>query len=150
MKRPFVALALAAGSMLAAAQTSHTPPTPVQMAEHEVHRYTDLLSLTAAQQEQATTIFTDAAASRATLYPEQQSAHKALDASILTGDAATIAQSATTLGQIEGEITSARALAEAKLYKILTTDQQTTFASSLQRGPGRGFERSGPGGPPPQ
>ena len=158
MKRMLAVLALAAGAALALAQTARTPPTPAQMAQHEVQRYTDLLSLTTAQQEQATTLFTDAAASEASLHTEQQSAHKALDASILTGDAATIAQSATTLGQIEGEMTSTRALAEAKFYKILNPDQQTTFASSLQRGPGRGpghgpgrgFEHGGPDGPPPQ
>src|ERR1700743_1981597 len=46
----FAALAL---SPIAQAQTAplqpHTPPTPAVMAQHEVQRYTTLLSLTSAQ-----------------------------------------------------------------------------------------------------
>ena len=55
---------------MAQAQTPpHTPPTPAAMAQHEVQRYTTLLSLTPAQVEQATTFFTTEATARRTHEP---------------------------------------------------------------------------------
>jgi Spy/CpxP family protein refolding chaperone len=146
MKQIIAALALSAGIAVASAQ--HTPPTPAQMAQHEVERYTDRLSLTSDQQQQATTIFTAAAASVASLHEQQRAAHEALKAAITSGDTAAIPQQANTLGQIETEMTTAHATAEAKFYKLLTADQQAKFAQSLDRPWGRG--PGGPGGPPPE
>ncbi len=149
MKYIIAALALSAGIAVATAQ--HTPPTPAQMAQHEVERYTDRLSLTGDQQQQATTIFTAAAASEASLHEQQRAAHEALKTAITSGDTAAITQQATTLGQIETEMTTSHALAAAKFYKILTADQQTKFAHTLDRPMGRGpGGPGGPGGPEPE
>jgi len=128
-----------------------TPPTPAEMAQHEVERYTDRLSLTSDQQQQATTIFTAAAASEASLHEQQRAAHEALKTAITSGDTAAITAQAATLGQIETEMTTSHALAAAKFYKLLTADQQTKFARSLDRPMGRGpGGPGGPGGPEPE
>lgn len=148
MKHILALVTLAAAIPFASAQSAHTPPTPAQMAQHEVEHYTSALSLTSDQQEQATTIFTAAAASESTLREQQRTARQALETSITSGDAATIGQAATTIGQIEGEMTSARALAQAKLYKLLNSEQQAKFAGMMQRPMGRG-DFGGHGGPPP-
>jgi Spy/CpxP family protein refolding chaperone len=152
MKHTVIALAMAAAVATATAQSAHTPPTPAQMAQHEVEHYTERLSLTSAQQQEATTIFTAVATSESALRTEEHTAHTALAASIVSGDTATISQAAATLGNIEAERTSAHALAEAKLYKLLTPEQQTSFAAMLNhpmgRGPGPDMGRHG--GPPPQ
>ncbi len=145
MKPIFAILAMAAAVTSASAQSG--APTAAQMAQHEVQHYTERLSLTSAQQEEATTIFTAAAASESTMREQQHTAHTALAAAIVSGDTATIGQAATMLGTLEGEMTTARALAEAKLYKILTADQQTTYAAMLTRPMRRGA--GGPGGSPP-
>jgi Spy/CpxP family protein refolding chaperone len=149
MKHIVIALTMAAAVATAPAQSAHTPPTPAQMAEHEVQHYAEQLSLTSAQQQEATTIFTAAATSESTLRTEQHTAHTALAASIVSGDTATIGQAATMVGTLEGELTSAHALAEAKLYKLLTPEPQTTFAAMLNHPMGRG-PGMGRGGPPPQ
>ena len=151
MKHILALITLAAAIPIASAQSAHTPPTPAQMAQHEVEHYTSQLSLTTEQQEQATTIFTAAAASEASLREQQRTAHQALEAAITGGETATISQAATTIGQLEGEMTSARALAQAKLYKMLNADQQAKFTSMMQHPMGRGDwgGHGGPGGPPP-
>lgn len=138
MKSAFAILVLAAAATAASAQ--YGPPTAAQMAQHEVQRYTAQLSLTSAQQEEATTIFTAAAAAESTLREQQHTARTALAAAIVSGDTATIGQAATMMGTLEGEMTSSRSLAEAKLYKMLTAEQQTRFAAMLEHpmGPGRG------------
>ena len=60
MKSTLALLAVLGLLPMAQAQTppAHTPPTPAAIAQHQVQRYTTLLSLSANQVEQATTIFT--------------------------------------------------------------------------------------------
>jgi Spy/CpxP family protein refolding chaperone len=97
------------------------------MAQHEVQRYTTLLSLTTAQAEQATTFFTTEAAARQNSRASEHTAHQAMDAAIKANDTATIQSTATTLGQMEGEMIAAHGLARAQFYAILTADQKTKF-----------------------
>ena len=49
------------------AQAQRTPPTPEEMAQHEVTRFTTLLSLNYQQTANATSIFTAAATTESTL-----------------------------------------------------------------------------------
>ena len=89
---------------MAQAQTPpHTPPTPAAMAQHQVQRYTTLLSLTPAQVEQATTIFTTEATAQQNSRASERAAHQAMEAAIKSNDTATIQSTATTLGQMKGE-----------------------------------------------
>lgn len=128
---------------IALAQTPpHTPPTPAAMAQHEIQRYTTLLSLTPAQVEQATTFFTAEATARQNSWASEHTAHQALEAAIKSNDTATIQSTATTLGQMEGEMLAAHALARAQFYAILSADQKTKFGElekeHMMGGPGRG------------
>jgi Spy/CpxP family protein refolding chaperone len=146
MKYPISLIAGLALLPIFQAQAQRTPPTPEEMAQHEVSRYTTLLSLNSQQAADATSIFTAAATTESTLRTNERTTHQTLQAAIKTDDAAAIQQAATSLGQINGEMTAARALAQAKFYATLTSDQKTKF-DELDRG----FhgEHGRPAGPPP-
>src|ERR1035438_9708877 len=122
-------LAAAFTAALVSAQTAgsgtHTPPTPAQMAQHRVQFLTTLLSLTADQQTQATTIFTNAATANATIHTSLKTAHTSLQTAIQNNDTATIDQTATAIGNLEGQSTATQAKADAAFYSILTADQKT-------------------------
>ena len=144
MKYP---ISLIAGlALLPVLQAQRTPPTPEQMAQREVSRYTTLLSLNSQQETEATAIFTAAAGTESTLHATERTTHQTLQTAVTANDTAAIEQAATSLGQISGEMTAARALAQAKFYATLTADQKTKFAA-LEHG----FhgEHGGPSGPPP-
>jgi Spy/CpxP family protein refolding chaperone len=129
---------LALGALLgllpmAQAQTPpHTPPTPAAMAQHEVQRYTTLLTLTPAQVEQATTFFTAEATARQNSRSSEHAAHQALETAIKSNDTATIQSTANALSQIESEALVAHSLARAQFYAILTADQKTKFGELEQ------------------
>lgn len=142
MKYSLVLLAGLGLFQMAQAQTPHTPPSPAQMAQHEVQHYTTLLSLNSAQVDQATTFFTAEATSRGNARATERAAHQALEAAIKANDTATIKSTAATLGQMTGEMMAAHALAEAQFYAILDTDQKSKFTElehqHMMGGPGRG------------
>ena len=106
----------------------HTPPTPAIMAQHQVERYTTLLSLTPAQAGQATTLFTTEATARQSARTSERTAHQALEAAIKANDTATIQSTAATLGQMETENLTSHAMARAQFYAILTADQKSKLA----------------------
>jgi Spy/CpxP family protein refolding chaperone len=140
-----LALVAALGLLpMAQAQTppTHTPPSPASIAQHEVQRYTTLLSLTSTQVEQATTIFTTEATARQNSWASEKAAHQTLETAIKNNDTATIQSTAATLGQMQGEQLAAHASAQAQFYAILTADQKTKFGELEQEhmmgGPGRG------------
>jgi Spy/CpxP family protein refolding chaperone len=127
------------------AQGPGTPPTPADMVAHQVERLTTLLTLTAAQQAQATTIFTAEVTAASTVQTSLKTAHTALNAAVLKNDTATINAQATQIGTLTTQLTAAHANAQAAFYLILTPDQQTKYATVLSRGNGRGFGGPGPG-----
>src|SRR6202034_2665665 len=106
--------------MAQAQTTPHTPPTPAMIAQHQVQRYSTLLTLNANQVEQATTIFTTEAATAQNARTTEHAAHQALEAAIKANDTATIQSTSTTLGQMEGEMLAAHAAAQAQFYATLT------------------------------
>src|ERR1700678_4440744 len=116
MKRSLALAAVLGLITMAQAQTTptHTPPSPATIAQHEVQRYTTLLTLTPAQVEQATTIFTTEATARQNSRASERAAHQAMEAAIKSNDTATIQSTSTTLGQMTGEATAAHALARAQ------------------------------------
>jgi Spy/CpxP family protein refolding chaperone len=129
MKRS-LALAVVLGLVtMAQAQTppTHTPPSPATMAQHQVQRYTTLLTLTPAQVEQATTYFTAEATAHQNARASEHTAHQAMEAAIKANDAAVIQSTAATLGQMSGEMMAAHAVAQAQFYAILNADQKTKF-----------------------
>jgi Spy/CpxP family protein refolding chaperone len=114
---------------MAQAQTSpHTPPTPAMIAQHQVQRYSTLLTLNANQVEQATTIFTTEATTAQNSRTTEHAAHQAMETAIKGNDTAAIQSTSATLGQISGERENAHALARAQFYAILTADQKTKYS----------------------
>jgi Spy/CpxP family protein refolding chaperone len=129
------------------AQGPPTPPDPATRAEHQVKRLTTLLSLSTAQQQQATTIFTDAAKAEMALHQQLRSAHQNLGAAVKANNAATIDQVATTLGNLMAQSISTQAKAQAAFYQILSPEQQQKLSELQSEGPGfgGGFGFGGPG-----
>jgi Spy/CpxP family protein refolding chaperone len=129
MKRSLALAAVLGLVTMAQAQTTptHTPPSPATIAQHEVQRYTTLLTLTPAQVEQATTYFTAEATARQNARASERTAHQALEAAIKANDSATIQSTSATLGQMSAEGIAAHAAARAQFYAILTADQKTKY-----------------------
>lgn len=137
-----IASLFAASSVFA--QGMHAPPDPAAMAQRRIAHLTTLLTLTGAQQQQATNIFTNSATADATVRTNLQTAHTALADAIKKNDTAGIDRAATTIGNLTAQLTSTDAKADAAFYLILTPDQQTKLASLKERR-GHGMF-GGPGG----
>lgn len=151
MKRTLTILLLnaAVATSLILAQGRGTPPTPAEMVARRVTFLTNQLSLTASQQQQATTIFTDAATAGTALRESLRTAHQTLSDAVKANDTATIDRSAATIGNLTSQQTSIDAKAQAAFYQILTPDQRTKLSESRgPGGPGRGPEGFGPRGGP--
>jgi Spy/CpxP family protein refolding chaperone len=147
-KRLFKPLALLSvcASFVFAQGPGGGPPTAAEMVSRQVEHLTTQLTLTSAQQTQATSIFTASQTSIATLQTSMRTARTALQAAIPKNDMATITNEATQIGNLTAQVTADQAKAEAAFYLILTADQQTKYAAALANGGGRGGF-GGPGGP---
>jgi Spy/CpxP family protein refolding chaperone len=139
-----VLIASILAASFAFAQNTHTPPDPATVAQRRVARYTTILTLTTAQQQQATNIFTNSATAGATLHTNLKTARQALSDAVKKNDTAGIDSAATTLGSLTAQFASTEGKADAAFYQILTPDQQTKLAALGGHG-GRGM-RGGPGG----
>ena len=120
--------------------TSATPPTAAQVVSNLVARLTALLTLTTAQQTQATTIFTNEQAAVSALSASMQTAHTALQTAIKSNDQTGIVTQATQIGALTTQQVEDSAKASAAFYAILTPDQQTKYSELHAVGIG------GPGG----
>jgi Spy/CpxP family protein refolding chaperone len=131
------------------ALTSSTPPDPATIVANQVARLTSLLTLTTAQQSQATTIFTNALNAITPLQTTINTDYTSLQTAVKSNATATIDQLASAIGTAQGQIISIQNKADAAFYAILTADQQSKLGQThFLDGPGLGFGR-GPGGPPP-
>jgi len=135
-------LMLACAASLMSAQ-SHTPRTPAAMAQHRVSYLTTLLSLTPEQQQQATTIYANAATSAQSLHSEMKAARQGLQAAIQKNDSAAINQFSATIGSLVAKQTLAEATAKAALYQTLNADQQSKLTQLESQHHGMGFARGG-------
>lgn len=145
---------LCCGLAYAQTSTAPTPPTPAEMASHQVQRLTEFLSLSTEEQAEATTLYTAAETAVANDRSSMEAARAALVSAIESNDASAISSAATQIGTLMAQQQQAIATAEAGLYKVLNSDQQTKFKTLLSRGPGGfgppgGPHGPGPGGPPP-
>ncbi len=147
---------LALTSLFSYAQLQN-PPDPAERIQHRVSFLSKHLSLTAAQQQQATTIFTDAMAAEKSVFGQIRTAHDSLKAAVEKNDTAAIDQLAGTIGNLTTQLTAAHAKADAAFYLVLTPDQHSKFTQMEGQGPGPGMGmgrgmghgHGGPGGPPP-
>jgi Spy/CpxP family protein refolding chaperone len=131
------------------AQRSGTPPTPAEMIANRVARLTTLLSLTTAQQAQATTIFTNQQTAESSLVSSMQAARTALKTAVQANDLTGIVTQATQIGSLTAQQVEIQAKAEAAFYAILTADQQTKYNQRPFGGPGGPRGGGGFGGPGP-
>ncbi len=113
--------------------------------QHRVEMLTDVLSLTATQQQQATTIFTNAENAETAVHQSMKTAHQSLQGAIQANDTATIDQIAATIGSLTAQISATDAKANAALYQVLTPDQQAKF--NKMEGGARVFFFAGAPGP---
>jgi Spy/CpxP family protein refolding chaperone len=144
---------LALASVFAAAQ-HRNPPDPAKMAQRHLSFLTTQLSLTQQQQQQASTIFSEAANNAKATHDQMRTAHDSLKAAIQKNDSAGIEQAANTIGNLTTQMITAHAKAQAAFFQTLTPDQQTKMneIEAQHHGMGmhrHGFGHGGPGGPPP-
>jgi Spy/CpxP family protein refolding chaperone len=126
-------------------QRSHTPPTPAQMVANRVTRLTALLTLTTAQQAQATTIFTTEQTALATVSANMKTARTTLQSDVEANNTAGIAAQASQIGSLTTQEVEATATANAAFYALLTPDQQTKY-KTVGGGGGNGRGGFGPRG----
>jgi Spy/CpxP family protein refolding chaperone len=140
--------------VLLLAEAPPEPPDPATQAQHQVSFLTKLLTLTADQQQQATTIFTTAATAESAVHDKVKVARQSLDAAVKSNETAKIDQIAASMGNLTAKLTSVQAKARAAFYQVLTADQQTKLVQfesarppSARGGPGGPGGPEGPGGP---
>jgi Spy/CpxP family protein refolding chaperone len=140
--------AICAGLVLA----QRTAPDPAAMAQRQVEHLSQTLSLTSAQQTQATTIFTAAQTANQSVMSSLREAHTSLAAAIKSNDTNAISTLSAQIGTLMGQTTANTAKADAAFYAILTADQQAKytpgvggFGGGFGGGfAGRGARRGGP------
>ena len=131
------------------------PPDPAMHVQHQVDHLTKALGLTAAQQQSATTIFTNAANSSKSIHDSLRDAHQKLETAIHNNDTASIDSLSTTIGNLTAQMIANEAKAHAAFFQTLTPDQQAK--AQQMHGPmgpmGGPMGHMGMGmhhGPPPQ
>jgi len=134
---------LALATSYAFAQAGPPSDGPARHAQHHLAFLTKQLDLTPAQQQQAATIFNNAAGAHTATQANLKTAHDGLNAAVKTNDTAAIDQAAAAIGNLTAQMISAHAKAQAAFFQILTPEQQakvTQFESQ--------HEHFGPGGMP--
>jgi Spy/CpxP family protein refolding chaperone len=114
-------------SLAFAQQTPAAPPDPAPHIQHHVAMLTKMLGLTTEQQQNATTIFTNAHGNEANFHDSMKNAHDSLNTAVKSNDANAITQAAATIGNLTAQMVAQHAKAEAAFYQILTPDQQAKF-----------------------
>jgi Spy/CpxP family protein refolding chaperone len=127
----------------------HEPPDPAQMVQHRVNFLTEKLGLSTAQQQQATTIFTNALGNQQSLRGQMKAAHDGLESAISRNDSAAIDQAANSIANLMAQSIAAHAKADAAFYQTLTPDQQSKYSQMETREPGGWGMRQQRGGGPP-
>lgn len=125
------------------------PPDPTKMIQRRIGFLTRELGLSSAQQQQATTIFTDAATNAKSLHDQMRSAHDSLRAAITKNDSAAIDQAAGSIGNLMAQSIAAHAKADAAFFQTLTPDQQSKYSQMPHHEPGMFGFHARPGGRQP-
>lgn len=145
--RKLVVLALLTLGLAASIAWAQHPgrPDPATMVQRHVQHLTTLLSLNPNQQQQATTIFTNAMSGASSFHSDMKTAHQNLHAAIKNNDANGITQAANTIGNLTSQMIATHAKAQAAFYQTLTPDQQNKMNELKSEGHGRGMGFGGPG-----
>lgn len=111
------------------AQSTHTPPTPASIAQRRVERLTKVLSLNASQQQQALTIFTNAATADTTIQASLKTERQSLATAVQANSTTNIQTAAMQIGTLTGQLVLSEASSNAAFYQILTPAQQTQYTN---------------------
>src|SRR6476469_9336495 len=114
---------LALASVFAMAQHGN-PPDPGKMAQRHLDFLTKQLWLPTHQQQEASTIFSEAAANAKANHGQMRTAQDSLKAAIQKNDSAGIEQAANTIGNLTAQMAAAHGKAQAVFYQTLTPEQQ--------------------------
>jgi Spy/CpxP family protein refolding chaperone len=114
------------------------PPDPATMVQRHVQHLTTVLSLTSSQQQQATTIFTNAMNGASSIHSDMKTAHQNLATAIKNNDQAGITSAANTIGNLTSQMIASHAKAQAAFNQILTPDQQSKMSQLESEGHGMG------------
>lgn len=106
-----------------------TPPDPATITAHEVSRLATLLDLTTAQATQITSILTSAQTSIVNIHTSLTTQQTALTTAIKGNDTATIDTVSAAMGINQGKILDLNSKAEAAIWALLTTAQQTKLTT---------------------
>jgi Spy/CpxP family protein refolding chaperone len=138
MKRQLTLLAaigaLAAGTMFA--QTATAPPAPAKTPKVRAlvrKRLMKNLDLTAAQKQQAKSIFQSAKQTSQPVAQQLKDDRQALTAAVQSGDSAKIQQLSQEMGTLRGKMVAARSDAMSKFWATLSPDQKTKAQQFLQK-----------------
>lgn len=146
-------VALATSFIYAQGPGNRRPHDPAAMVQRHIQFLTNQLGLDQQQQQQATTIFTNAASSQASMHSSMKTAHESLQTAIKNNDQNAISQAATNIGNLTSQSIANHAKAEAAFYQILRPDQQDKWSQLRSKWGEHGRGRRGfgppPGGPGP-
>lgn len=110
------------------AKYAYKVPKTAAKLEKYVSFLSTLLSLTTAQQQQATSIFTAAIAQKSALRTQVQAAHQALSEAVQSNNPTTINQASAAIGALGAQKRALGAQANASFYQVLTQAQQATLS----------------------
>lgn len=124
------------------AKPANHQPNVAERVDHRVDYLTTVLSLTPAQQQQAKTIFMNAANEDSPVFANLKTERQSLSKAVSGNEpASTIAKLSDNIGNDAGKLVANRAMASEQFRKILTAEQQTKL-TQLQhdiRGWGHGM-----------
>jgi len=95
--------------------------------QNRVMALTAKLGLTAEQQSQATTIFSNARATESTLRASMKIARQGLNDAVDSNNTVGIEELSATIGNLTAQLTQAQSKARAAFYQILTPEQRTVL-----------------------
>jgi Spy/CpxP family protein refolding chaperone len=133
---------LAVTALGAASLFAQTPP-PARHSQHQ-GRLAQELSLSDAQKSQMKSIFQEARQSSQPVRQQLTQTRQSLQAAVQAGDSNQIQQLSATEGTELGQLTAIHASARAKMFKMLTPEQQQKLSTlqasmhSRRRGPAGG------------
>jgi len=131
--RPYLVRFTVLGAMAATMALAQTTPAPAAPARNDFRReMIQALDLTAAQKQQAKTIFQNIHQQAQPLAMQLKQDRQSLKAAVQAGDTAQIQQLSTAMGTLHGQVLGIRSAGMAQFYALLTPDQKTKAAQFKQ------------------
>ena len=129
------------------AKTANHRPNVAERIDHRVAYLATVLSLTSAQQQQAKTIFMNAAKANSAVFANLKTERQSLSKAVSGNEpASTIAMLSDAIGGDAGKLVANRAMASEQFRKMLTAEQQTKLTQLQQEAHGWGHGRGAFGG----